>query len=172
MKSSSDAASWAILLTALTSLASMVCLHLVDNIVSDTLRNYGLQFSYDWATPYWRLVQIGFILGWINIATALVLQANAIRLKRKAEQPADAIKEAWKTAKSPETEKAHEEKSETEPAKPPEEAPQSKSEPEAQEKKEEPQQPEKTPEQEPQETKPDEIPSLASLYPELPPAQA
>jgi len=33
-------------------------LNVMDSIVHGTLYNYGLQFSYDWATPYWTLLRI------------------------------------------------------------------------------------------------------------------
>jgi len=33
-------------------------LTLLDNIVHGTLYNFGLQFSYDWANPYWMLLRI------------------------------------------------------------------------------------------------------------------
>jgi outer membrane biosynthesis protein TonB len=152
----------------------MICLYQIDSIVNGTLYSYGLQFSYNWAGPYWRLTQIGFTIGWLNIIIAFAVQLNNIRMKNKAEQPATAIEKAWETAKTPETEKTPEESAkehkETEPTKPPEETPKTAPEPEAQEKKEEPQQPEKTPEKEPQppENDPDEIPALSSLFQALP----
>jgi len=33
-------------------------LTLLDNIVHGTLYNYGLQFSYEWANPYWTVLRI------------------------------------------------------------------------------------------------------------------
>jgi len=162
---------------AATSLVLMICLSQIDNIVHGTLYSYGLQFSYDWANPYWRLTQIGFTVGWLNIIIAFAVQLNNIRMKNKAEQPATANEKARETEKPQKQRKpqrkALKEHKETKPTKPPEETPKTAPEPEAQEKREEPQQPEKTPEEEPQlpETKPDEIPSLAGLFQELPPAQ-
>jgi len=38
--------------------SAVYCLTLLDNIVHGTLYNYGLQFSYDWANPYWMLLKI------------------------------------------------------------------------------------------------------------------
>ena len=87
MKSSSDATSWAVVVMAATSLVLMICLSQIDNIVHGTLYSYGLQFSYDWANPYWRLTQIGFTVGWLNIIIAFAVQLNNIRMKNKAEQP-------------------------------------------------------------------------------------
>jgi len=37
-------------------------LNLFDKIVHGTLYNYGLKFSYDWATPYWTLLRIVQVL--------------------------------------------------------------------------------------------------------------
>jgi hypothetical protein len=177
MKSRSDATSWAVVLMAATSVVLMICLYQIDNIVHGTLYNYGLQFSYNWAGPYWRLTQIGFTVGWLNIIIAFAVQLNSIRMKPKAEQTATANEKARETEKPQKQRKpprkAPEEHKETKPTEPPEEKPIMAPEPEAQEKKEEPQQPDKTPEKEPQqpETKPDEIPTLSGLFQELPPAQ-
>jgi hypothetical protein len=162
---------------AATSVVLMICLYQIDIIVHGTLYNYGLQFSYNWAGPYWKLTQIGFTVGWLNIIIAFAVQLNSIRMKPKAEQPATANKKAWETEKPQKQRKpprkSPKEHKKTKPTKPPEEKPTTAPEPEAQEKKEEPQQPDEIPEKEPQlpETKPDEIPSLAGLFQELPLAQ-
>lgn len=154
MRSRSDATSWAVVLIAATSLILMITLYQIDLTIRSALNDYGLQFSPDWATPYWRLMQVGFVLGWINIATAFAVHAYNISMKRKAEQPIDAIENAWRLARLPETEKDSqqeaEEQKEAESAKPADEKPINDHEPEAQENKEEPQQPKETPEQEPQ----------------------
>jgi hypothetical protein len=181
MKYHSDAISWALVLTAATSFVSMICLYQIDHIVHGTLYNYGLQFSYEWAVPYWRLAQITFAMSWINIIVALAVQVNKLKIKRKAEQPATAIERAKETARTPETmepakESAKEakgtERKAVEPTEAPGEKPIVAPEPEAQEEKEAPQKPEETPEQEPHlpeskpepESKPDEIPCLADLF--------
>ena len=146
MKSQSSATSWAVVLMAATSVVLMICLYQIDNIVHGTLYDYGLQFSYSWAGPYWKLTQIGFTLGWLNIAVAFAVQLYNIRMKPKAEQPTTAIEKAWETWKIPE-ENAKEHK-ERKTARPPWEKPTTAPEPEVQEKKEE-QQPEETLEKEP-----------------------
>ena len=46
-----------VLVLAATAYA-VYCLTLLDNVVHGTLYNYGLQFSYDWANPYWMLLRI------------------------------------------------------------------------------------------------------------------
>jgi len=170
MKPRSDATSWAVVLIAATSLALMITLYQIDWTIRGALNDYGLQFSYDWAASYWRFMQVGFALGWINIATAFAVQAYNIRMKRRAGQPADAIKNAWELARSPETEKDSQEeaekKKEADPKKPADEKPINDREPEAQENQEEPQQPKETSEQEPQppQNKSDETPILPGLF--------
>lgn len=47
-------------------------LNLLDQIVHGTLYSYGLQFSYDWANPYWTLLRIIQILLTIAIVGAVV----------------------------------------------------------------------------------------------------
>jgi uncharacterized membrane protein len=156
MKSSSDATSWAVVLMAATSVVLMVCLYQIDNIVHGTLYNYGLQFSYNWAGPYWKMTQLGFAVGWVNIIVAFVVQLNAVARERANEKAQKSEKEQKqgepprKSSESTERRSPHEETSKAPP------------EPQEQEKKEEPQQPE---------TKPDEIPSLSGLLQELQPEQ-
>ena len=159
MKSPSDATSWVVVLTAATSLVLMICLYQIDNIVHGTLYSYGLQFSYNWAGPYWRLTQIGFTAGWLNIIIAFTVQLYNIKSKpKKAEQPTAALEKEKKP------EEGAKEQKETKPAKPAGEAP-TTPQPETQEKREEPQQPEEASEQKTQqpETDPSEIPVLAGL---------
>ncbi len=52
----------------------------LDNIVHGTLYNYGLQFSYDWASPYWstfRIIQLLIgstaILSLFSLVSCLVI---------------------------------------------------------------------------------------------------
>jgi len=55
-------------------------LTLLDNMVHRTLYNYGLQFSYDWANPYWmtlRCIQVS--MGLVAIFTIV----NTVYLYRK-----------------------------------------------------------------------------------------
>lgn len=39
------------------AVSAVYSLTLLDNIVHDTLYDYGLRFSYDWATPYWTILR-------------------------------------------------------------------------------------------------------------------
>lgn len=50
-------------IVALTALASTAyTLTLLDQIVQGTLYSYGLQFSYNWANPYWTLLRVTWAL--------------------------------------------------------------------------------------------------------------
>jgi len=55
-------------------------LTLFDKIVHGALYNYGLQFSYDWATPYWTLLRIVQVL--ISL-TAVFTVINFVYVYRK-----------------------------------------------------------------------------------------
>jgi hypothetical protein len=56
---------------AVCSLVSLYAYLRIDSIVHVTLYGYGLQFSYDWATPYWTL-------GWVVMAMSGVIVGLAI----------------------------------------------------------------------------------------------
>ncbi len=64
--------------------AAAYTLNLLDQIVHGTLYYYGLQFSYDWADPYWFLLRIIQVLLGITIATTAVHMAFTIRAFMKA----------------------------------------------------------------------------------------
>jgi len=68
-----------ILILVATASAAYV-LTLFDNIVHGTLYNYGLQFSYDWANPYWTLLRTVQVL--IGMTAALTV-INLIYVYRK-----------------------------------------------------------------------------------------
>lgn len=83
MKSSGNAVNWVVVLMAASSLVSMICLFQVDKIVNGDLYNHGLNFSYDWAIPYWTLTKTAFLVGWINIIAAIGVQLYNVRFRRK-----------------------------------------------------------------------------------------
>jgi len=51
----------AIVSVVCTILAGL-CLLAIDSIVHGTLYHYGLQFSTDWANPYWLIIRVCFSL--------------------------------------------------------------------------------------------------------------
>lgn len=67
-----SAASVILLLMAATSLLIMLSLNQINYMVHGDLYNFGLQFSYRWAMPYWILSGIVFGLSWTNIAVSIV----------------------------------------------------------------------------------------------------
>jgi hypothetical protein len=56
---------------AVCGLVSLYAYLQIDSIVNVTLYRYGLQFSYDWATPYWTL-------GWVVMAMSGIIFGLAI----------------------------------------------------------------------------------------------
>jgi hypothetical protein len=80
-----------LLLFPVLILTGMICvfftLNLLDSLVQDTLYNYGLQFSYDWANPYWmtlRIVQalLGLSMVLTLINTVYVLKRHGLEVFR------------------------------------------------------------------------------------------
>lgn len=83
MKSNVGSAySWILLLFAASSLLSMIGLTQIDKIVHHDLYRYGLQFSYQWAMPYWTMTAIVFAVGWFNIILAITFQFYVLLSRR------------------------------------------------------------------------------------------
>jgi len=84
MKSSTGSiVSLVLVLIAASSLVSMISVLKIDGIVHGTLYGYGLQFSYDWAMPYWTMTMIVFGMGWFNIIVAVAFQFYVLIYGRK-----------------------------------------------------------------------------------------
>lgn len=83
MKFGGNVVSWVVVLMAASSLFLMVCLLQIDRVVNNDLYRYGLQFSYQWATPYWTMTRIAFALGWFNILAAITVQLYTMTFRRK-----------------------------------------------------------------------------------------
>jgi hypothetical protein len=77
-------------LLALTTLASSAAagyaLYLLDQIVHGTLYDYGLQFSYNWANPYWFLLRIIQVLLVIGIVTTIASLSLSLRTYAKSKK--------------------------------------------------------------------------------------
>jgi hypothetical protein len=72
---------------AVTSLLIMLSLNQINYMVHGDLYNFGLQFSYRWAMPYWILSGIVFGLSWTNIAVSIVFTLY-IQKKSRTQTPA------------------------------------------------------------------------------------
>lgn len=60
-------------------------LNQIDTIVNVQLYNYGLQFSYDWAGPYWTITRLMMLfLGLPMMLSTVVFALSLRRFKRKA----------------------------------------------------------------------------------------
>lgn len=84
MKFGSGVVSWIVVLMAACSLFSMIGTLEIDGIINHELYQYGLQFNYAWATPYWNIVGFVFAMGWLNIVAAMAVHIHALALRRKA----------------------------------------------------------------------------------------
>lgn len=69
---------FAVVVIAATALAAYF-LNLLDQIVHGQLYHYNLQFSLDWANPYWNLLRIVQILLCVAAASAAINAALSIR---------------------------------------------------------------------------------------------
>ena len=76
---------WVLVIMAAASCISMIAALSLDNIITQLLPTYGLEFSYSWAIPYWNIVALVFIMAWINIVAAIAFQVYRIRTIRKDE---------------------------------------------------------------------------------------
>ena len=76
---------WILILMATASLISMIAVFSLNGIVSNDLSDYGLQFSYNWAIPFWNSIGLIFAMAWLNIIAVIVFQIYRIRTIRKEE---------------------------------------------------------------------------------------
>jgi hypothetical protein len=90
---------WVLVLMAASSLIAMIAAFQVDMIVNQDLYSHGLQFSHDWAIPYWDSIRIIFAMAWLNIIAAITFQIYRIRTIRKTEEQEET--EALVEAKTP-----------------------------------------------------------------------
>lgn len=96
-----------------SSAAAAYALNLLDQIVHGTLYDYGLQFSHDWADPYWFILRVILVLLTVGSATAIVNLALTVRSFLRTE------KLQVKAAPTPkETRNAHAAKQSVEKARP------------------------------------------------------
>jgi hypothetical protein len=101
MKVSPQVAKWVPVVLAACSLASIVALFQIDSLVNSTLYNYGLQFSTDWANPYWIAIRTAFVMTWIVAIASIGLQIyNALQKsdgKKMTEQNSMPEEKHWRT---------------------------------------------------------------------------
>jgi hypothetical protein len=79
-----------LILMAGASLVSMLATLSIDHLINHTLYNYGLQFSTQWAVPYWTMAAVVFAMGWFIIATAIVFELRflvSVRVRKKPQEP-------------------------------------------------------------------------------------
>jgi len=89
----SGTVSLVLVLMAASSLVSMISTLKIDGIVHGDLYRYGLQFSYDWAMPYWTMTTIVFGMGWFNIIAAIAFQFYVLLFGRKEAMKPETLEE-------------------------------------------------------------------------------
>jgi hypothetical protein len=72
-----------LILVAGASLVSMLATLSIDHIVHYDLYNYGLQFSPQWADPYWRMAAVVFSMGWFIILTSMAFELHFVMQWRR-----------------------------------------------------------------------------------------
>lgn len=77
------AASLVLVITTFSSLVSMISILKIDQIVHGDLYDYGLDFSYQWAVPYWTMTTIVFGMSWFNIIASIAFQFYVLIYARK-----------------------------------------------------------------------------------------
>jgi uncharacterized membrane protein len=90
-----------LLLMAAASLISMIATFTLQGIIKNNFTSYGLEFSYNWAIPYWNTMGIIFAMGWLNIIAAITFQIYRIRTIHK-EQNQNTNKQPANTTQSEE----------------------------------------------------------------------
>lgn len=75
-----------LILVAASSLFVMFSLNHINYIVHGELYNFGLQFSYRWAMPYWIFSGIVFSFCWVNISLAIALTFYLLKRSRAKAQ--------------------------------------------------------------------------------------
>jgi hypothetical protein len=81
MKVTSTIINWLPAVMATCSLISLYAFTQIDTIVHQTLYSYGLQFSNDWATPYWNIAGITLTMGWLIVVLATLFQIYILTRK-------------------------------------------------------------------------------------------
>lgn len=74
LKITSTILNWLPAVMAACSLLSLYAFTQIDAIVHQTLYSYGLQFSNDWAIPYWNIAGITLTMGWLIVVFATLFQ--------------------------------------------------------------------------------------------------
>jgi hypothetical protein len=83
-----DKISLVLILMASASLVSMLATLRIDGIVHHDLYGYGLQFSTQWAVPYWTMATVIFSMGWLIILTSIAFELHlAIHRPHRPPEP-------------------------------------------------------------------------------------
>lgn len=70
------------IIVVVCALVSIAMLFQIDTLINKTLYSYELQFSNEWAVPYWSLIRTVFAMTWVIVITAIGLQVYNIAEKK------------------------------------------------------------------------------------------
>ncbi len=87
---------------AVCAIVSLYMFSQIDNVVNQTLYNYHLQFSYNWANPYWNMAHVLIAMGWLIAGLSVASQIFLlVRKKLVADAGAEQIgareEDRWST---------------------------------------------------------------------------
>lgn len=85
-----------LILMAAASLFTMFSLTQINYIVHNDLYNYGLQFNYRWAMPYWVFSGIVFGMSWVNISLSIIVTLYIFKKTRKPASASEITPQAEK----------------------------------------------------------------------------
>ena len=78
----------------ISAIVTIILLHNIDQIVHGDLYNFGLQFSNDWAEPYWIYLRLNYIilgfpiaLSILSIAILMITKKQNVRQEIIEQQP-------------------------------------------------------------------------------------
>ncbi len=86
MKLAESIIRWVPLVIIAFALVSIIALLQLDGIVNVNLYSYGLQFSLNWANPYWLTIRLALTMMSLTIVTAIAFQASML-LKKSERDP-------------------------------------------------------------------------------------
>jgi len=78
MKLAASIIRWTPLAIAAFALVSILTLLQLDGVVNRDMYAYGLQFSLDWANPYWVSIRTALAMLWLTFITAIAFQTSMI----------------------------------------------------------------------------------------------
>lgn len=74
-------------MSILSAVFVMVLLNKIDGIVHGDLYEYGLQFSFGWATSYWALLRLAYVCLAMSCILSVIALASGFLVKGNGHRP-------------------------------------------------------------------------------------